>query len=63
MNFADEEADTVLRIFRIAKAQGCKFYMGSDAHTSVGLGMAKDLLEKGINLLGLTEEDKFILKK
>ena len=33
MNCAPEEADTVLRIYRIAKSQGCKFYMGTDAHS------------------------------
>lgn len=28
MSFAEDEADTVLRMFRIAKKEGCKFYLG-----------------------------------
>ena len=31
-HFSSEEAGCVLRMFRIAKACGCKFYFGSDAH-------------------------------
>ena len=62
-NFEDKYEESILRMFKIAKRCGCKFYMGSDAHTSVGLGMAKELLEKGINLLELTEDDKFYIKK
>lgn len=62
MNFADEEADTVLRIFRIAKAQGCKFYMGSDAHHPRDFNNVKAIFERAIDLLELTEEDKFYIK-
>lgn len=59
MSFSDEEADTVLRIFRIAKKCGCKFYMGSDAHHPNGLQAAKAIFERAIDCLGLTEDDKF----
>ena len=59
MMFTDEEADTVLRPYRIVKKCGCKFYMGSDAHTPEGLDRAKDRFEKAIDMIGLTEEDKF----
>lgn len=59
MKFTDEEADTVLRMFRIAKQCGCKFYCGSDAHQPVGLEEAKALFERAIDYLGLTEDDKF----
>ena len=59
MNFKDEETDTVLRMFRIAKAQGCKFYCGSDAHHPAGLDSAKAIFERAIDLLDLTEDDKF----
>lgn len=61
MNFSDEEADIVLRPFRIAKQCGCKFYFGCDAHHPNSLDKAKDLFERAIDLLELTEEDKFRL--
>ncbi|MBO5453361.1 MAG: PHP domain-containing protein [Clostridia bacterium] len=61
MNFTDEEADVILKPYRIAKDCGCKFYLGSDAHHPLSLDNAKARLEKGIELLGLTEEDKFII--
>lgn len=59
MNFSDEEAESVLRIFRVAKKCGCKFYFGSDAHHPLGLDEAKDIFERAIDLLELTEDDKF----
>ena len=59
MKFADSEADTVLRIYRIAKQCGCKFYCGSDAHHPEGLDEAKAAFERAIDLLDLQEEDKF----
>ena len=59
MKFADSEADTVLRIYRIAKQCGCKFYCGSDAHHPKGLDEAKAAFERAIDLLGLQESDKF----
>ncbi|MBQ8606369.1 MAG: PHP domain-containing protein [Clostridia bacterium] len=62
MNFKDDEADTVLKIYRIAKECGCKFYLGSDAHRSESFSKAKGIFEKAVTLLELTEEDKFILK-
>lgn len=63
MNFADDEAETVLRMFRIAKQQGCKFYMGSDAHHPNELDNAKRLFERAIDMLELTEDDKFHITK
>lgn len=59
MSFAEDEADTVLRVFRIAKACGCKFYCGSDAHHPDEFADAKAVFERAVDLLGLTEEDKF----
>lgn len=59
MNFADEEADSILRMYRIAKKCGCKFYCGSDAHHPRELDKAKAIFERAINLLQLTEDDKF----
>lgn len=61
MNFSDEEAETVLRMFQIAKEKGCKFYLGSDAHHPAELDKAKDIFERAIDLLELTEDDKFRL--
>lgn len=58
-SFADHEADRVLRMYRIAKGCGCKFYFGGDAH-------GPDQFEKGlafgkyvVDLLDLREDDKF----
>ena len=59
VNFSDDEAETVLRMFRIAKNQGCKFYLGSDSHNPRGFENAVDLFNRGIDLIGLTENDKF----
>ena len=61
MDFTEEEADVVLRPYRIAKKCGCKFYCGSDAHHPNTLDRAKALFERAIDLLELTEEDKFII--
>lgn len=61
MKFKDSEADTVLRIYKTAKDCGCKFYLGSDAHHPNELDDAKAIFERAINLLDLSEDDKFIL--
>lgn len=62
MRFRDEEADTVLKMFRIAKEEGCKFYLGSDAHHPKGLEIAPKIFERAIDYLNLTEDDKFHIK-
>lgn len=59
MKFKPEECETILRPYRIAKEVGCKFYMGSDAHRPSALEEAKEVYERIIDLLGLTEDDKF----
>lgn len=59
MNFAENEADTVLRIFKIAKQQGCKFYCGSDAHHPKDFENVKAIFERAVDMLELTEDDKF----
>ena len=63
MKFQDSEADTVLRMFRIAKAMGCKFYCGSDAHHPKSFDRAKEIFERAIDLLELTENDRFYIQK
>lgn len=59
MNFADAEKATVLRPYEIAHEVGCKFYCGSDAHHPETLDAAKAIFERAIDLLELTEDDKF----
>lgn len=58
MNFKDNEKDIVLRPYEAARDMGCKFYCGSDAHHPAGLDKAKDIFERAIDLLELTEEQK-----
>ncbi len=57
------ETEIILRPFRIAKAQGCKFYLGSDAHQPKEFLMMRETFERAIDLLGLTEADKFHIQK
>ncbi len=59
MIFSDEEADIVLRPFRIAKACGCKFYLGSDAHRTESFDACREKFDRMITMLELTEDDKF----
>ena len=59
MNWAEDRDE--LRVYLLAREEGCKFYFGSDAHTVPGLGWAKRNAEKIIELLDLKEEDKFVL--
>jgi len=63
LNMTLEEAsqEAALRPYRIAKDCGCKFYLGSDAHTPGGLEGARERFEIMINALELSENDKFRL--
>ena len=63
MSYADDEADTVLRPFRIAKKCGCKFYLGSDAHHPKALYDAMAKFRRGVDALELLDSDKFILRE
>ena len=63
MQFTLNEADTVLRMFRIAKECGCKFYLGSDSHNPKDFNGAINSFERAIEHLGLTEDDKFYITK
>ena len=54
------ELDIILNVYRIAKEEGCKFYLGSDAHHPVGLEKAFDNFSNIVELLKLDENDKFI---
>jgi len=55
----DSAADSYLRPFRIAKACGCKFFLGSDAHSPARWQYIRGVFERAIDLLDLSENDKF----
>ena len=63
--FAFHEWDTrredKLRIYRIARAAGCRFYLSSDAHHPAQLSAVPERLPKVIEALGLTEADRYRL--
>lgn len=61
MTFSDEEADSVLRIFRTARNAGCKFYTASDSHHPEHFDAYRPIMERAIDLLGLCETDKFCI--
>jgi len=61
LNFYDmrNATESTLRPFRTAKAQGCKFYCGSDVHHPGNFATVKEVMERAVERLGLTENDKF----
>ena len=61
-SITDESRDLILLPYRIAKAEGCKFYFGSDAHHLDKFEIEKQNAETIIDLLELKESDKFHLK-
>ncbi len=61
LTFSPDEADIVLRPYRIAKQAGCKFYCGSDAHHPEDFLHSKATFQRAVDLLELEEKDKFIL--
>ena len=58
-SYTDGELAVVLRIYRLAKEAGCRFYLGSDAHHPHAFDRAADNFEYIIELLDLQESDKF----
>ena len=56
-----ENAPSILRIYKIAKECGCKFYCASDAHRVNAFDTAKSVLQTAVDAIGLTEDDKFHL--
>ncbi|MBQ8954190.1 MAG: hypothetical protein IJ048_08745 [Clostridia bacterium] len=56
-----EHEDDMLRLYRLAKEEGCKFYLASDAHHPAELSLVPDRAPAVIEALGLTEADHFIL--
>ncbi len=63
LNLAPEEVEPNLKPYRIAKEEGCKFYLGSDAHHPAAFLDAKRNFDNIIDLLHLTQDDKFALAK
>ena len=59
MSLTDPQSADTMRPYRIAKSQGCKFYLGSDAHHPKALDAARARFEAVIDALELSEDDKF----
>lgn len=60
--FDEADAITVMRPLYIAKECGCKFYYGSDAHKGREFAVISHF-DRVAELLGLTEDDKFVIKR
>ncbi|MBQ3791466.1 MAG: hypothetical protein II800_11070, partial [Lachnospiraceae bacterium] len=55
----DDEMEIHLRPYRIAKEEGCKFYLGSDAHALWVFDNMKENFNKIVAALDLDDKDKF----
>ena len=58
-SYSEGDLERVLRPYRLAKEQGCKFYFGSDAHHPKGLAKARANFDAISRLLALEKEDIF----
>jgi histidinol phosphatase-like PHP family hydrolase len=58
-SYSADGLEKILRPYRIAKDQKCKFYLGSDAHHPDAFVNAKVNFDHIVDLLDLSEEDKF----
>ena len=58
-NCAPEDRGELLRPYCIAKAVGCRFYCGTDAHVPEEVAGQKAFFEEIVETLGLEEADKF----
>ncbi len=56
-----DETERILRMFRIAKRCGCKFYFGGDCHNRQDFNGKDETFAAVVDLLDLKEEDKFIV--
>lgn len=52
--------EKVVWLFSLAKEAGCKFYIGSDSHTSLRLDWPRKYLARICQDLGLEDSDRFI---
>lgn len=57
--YADDELDRLLRVYRIAVECGCHFYRASDAHHPADFEQAMINSRRFVELLNLTEDQKF----
>ena len=60
--YEGDDRESILRPYRIAKAEGCKFYLGGDAHRARELDIVYGRFPLIVDALGLEEKDKFIPK-
>lgn len=58
-NYSEEDLPRVLRPYKIAKACGCKFYVGSDSHRVDEQEKGFANLQAMVDVLELEESDKF----
>ncbi|MBQ7921445.1 MAG: hypothetical protein IJ325_02570 [Clostridia bacterium] len=63
LTLTDKTREPTLLPYRIAKEEGCKFYFGSDAHNPGDLTDVVRNFENIVDLLNLTEDDKFPLAR
>lgn len=61
VKIVDDEDYRVMRMFKIAKECGCKFYFGTDAHGRRPYADYMPAFERAIDVLGLKESDKFVI--
>ncbi len=61
LKMSNGEFEENLRMYRAAKAEGCKFYFGSDSHHPSGFENMKKNFEKIAEALELEETDKFMI--
>lgn len=54
-----KQEDAVLRLYRMAKEEGCRFYLGSDAHHLKGLSAIPQYAKEVVSLLRLTGENLY----
>ncbi len=55
----EKDLDDVMRIYKIAKEQGCKFYFGSDAHTPGEFEKVTEKFKFYADRIGITEEMRY----
>lgn len=55
------KAETELVPYKIAKEEGCRFYLGGDAHNPKDLAIGRKNFDAMIDALGLTEDDKILM--
>ncbi len=58
-SYSVEQFDMIMRPYKIAKCEGCKFYLGSDAHHPERFDGMIDNFKKIVEYLDLKESDKF----